>query len=146
MRFSRLFRPAPPTPPAPEDPVAALDSRSPELIAATALGDGDEALRAAAIRKLQDREVLRKLAGLSEGPSPPIPASIELIAQERMAQLIDAGAIDFAEVCAAAPGNSSAVLSVAGLCTDSAHLSHALDLIDVGYARARVAAAPASPS
>jgi hypothetical protein len=130
MRFSRLFRPAPPTPPAPEDPVAALDSRSPELIAATALGDGDEALRAAAIRKLQDGEVLRKLAGLSEGPSPPIPASIELIAQERMAQLIDAGAIDFAEVCAAAPGNSSAVLAVAGLCTDSAHLSHALDLID----------------
>ena len=73
--LSRLFRSAPPVPPTADNRAAALDSGSPELINATALGQdkgaaGDEALRAAAIRKLQDGEILRKLAGLG-GTSPP---------------------------------------------------------------------------
>ena len=127
--LSRLLRAAPPTPPPPEDRVAALASGSPELITATALGNGEEALRAAAVRKLQDGEVLRTLAGLSAGTSPPAPSTLERIAQARVAQLIDAGAIDFAGLCAAA-GNTSAVLSVAGLCGDPAYLSQVLGSID----------------
>src|ERR1700727_2460124 len=122
--LSRLFRSAPPAPPTAENGAAALDSRSPELINATALGQdkgaaGDEALRAAAIRKLQDGEVLRKLAGLG-GTSPPPPASasagasLERTAQERMAQLLDAGAIDFGSLCATTE-NTSALLPIAGL-------------------------------
>jgi hypothetical protein len=46
-----------------------------------------------------------------------------------VAQLVDAGAIDFAGLCAAA-GNSSAVLSVAGLCSNPAYLPQALASID----------------
>jgi hypothetical protein len=69
-------------------------------------------------------EDLRTRAGLSPGTSLPGDRS----AQERVAQLIDAGAIDFSELCASA-GDSSAVLSVAALCADPAYLSQALDSI-----------------
>jgi hypothetical protein len=136
MRFMHLVRPlsrflrgAPPVPPAPEDRIAALDSGSPELIIATALGGGDEALRAAAVRKLPDGEVLRQLAGFSGGTSLPAPSSLERIAQERMAKLVDAGALDFAGLCVAT-ANPSAVLAVAGFCANPAHLPRALALID----------------
>src|ERR1700721_2161929 len=132
--LSRLFRSAPPVPPTAENGAAALDSRSPELINATALGQdkgaaGDEALRAAAIRKLQDGEILRKLAGLGgTSPPPPASASLERTAQQRMAQLLDAGAIDFGSLCATTE-NTSALLSIAGLSGDPAHLPRALALI-----------------
>jgi uncharacterized protein DUF349 len=135
--LSRFFRSAPPIPPAPEDRVAALDSGSPQLIIATALGDGEEALRAAAVRKLQDGEVLRKLAGFGDGTSPPAPSSLERVAQERMAQLVDAGALDFEGLCAST-GNTSAVLAVAGFCGDPAHLPQALALIDDPHRVARL--------
>lgn len=95
--LSRLFGSTPTVPPAPEDRLAVLESGSPELIIATAVGDGEATLRAAAIRKL--------------------------------VQLIDAGAIDFAGLYAAM-GSTSALLAVAGLCSDPAHLTRALDLID----------------
>jgi hypothetical protein len=120
--LARFLRPAPPSPPSPETQIAALESAPAELIVATALGS-DEALRTAAVRKLPDGEVLRKLAGLGSAAAPPSPA-LERIAQERMAQLIDAGAIDLAGLCAA--GNTSAVLGVAGLCSDPALLPQVL--------------------
>jgi Domain of Unknown Function (DUF349) len=133
MRFMRFLRPlarflpaARPLPPAPEDGIAAHDAGPPERIVATALGGGEEALRAAAIRKLPDGESLRTLAGLTgSGSAPP---SLERIAQERVAQLVDAKTIDFDALCAA--GSSTAVLAVAGLCSDPAHLSRALGLIE----------------
>ena len=125
--LSRLFRPEPPSPPTLDDRITALDSGSPELIIATTLGDGEEALRAAAVRKLQDGEILRKLAGLSDDISPS-PTSLERIAQERVAQLIDAGTIDFTGLRASR--NTSALLSVAGLCSNPAYLSQALASID----------------
>ena len=87
MRFrplSHLFRPAPAAPAAAQDPVSA--------IGAAALGDREEELRAAAIRTLQDGEALRKLAGLNGGDSSSAPSNLERLAQERLAQLIDAGA------------------------------------------------------
>lgn len=95
--LSRIFRSAPSIPPAPENRFVAPDSGSPELIIATALGDGEEAPRAAAVRKL--------------------------------AQLIDAGTIDFA-VLSVPKGTTPTVLAVAGLCSDPAHLIQALASID----------------
>ena len=109
-----LFRKAPQSPPTLATRVAALDGGSSELIAATALGDGEEALRAAAVRKLADGTTLRKLAGLSEGAAAADFADFERIAQERVAQLIDSGSIDFTDLCAVV-GNTTALLSVAGL-------------------------------
>ncbi|MGA2342328.1 MAG: hypothetical protein ABSG29_03985, partial [Steroidobacteraceae bacterium] len=126
--MSRILRREPPKQPVPTDPLAALDSASPELIASTALGDGEEALRAAAIRKLEHGECLRMLAGLSAGASSAVPASLVRIAQQRVAQLIDAGAIDFAELCAPT-GNIPAVLSVAGYSSNPDHLPRALALV-----------------
>jgi hypothetical protein len=124
-----IFRRAPQSPPTLETRVAALDEGSSELIAATALGDGEEALRAAAVRKLPDGTILRKLAGVSEGAAPPESADVERIAQERVAQLIDSGSIDFADLCAATR-NTTAMLSVAGLCSDPDHLARVLASID----------------
>jgi Domain of Unknown Function (DUF349) len=132
--LSRLFRSASPVAPSPQDKAAALDSGPPELIDSTALGGGDASLRAAAILKLQDGEVLRKLAGLSGDASPPAPASPERtaperMAQNRMAQLLDAGAIDFGRLCETTE-NTSALLAIAGLSGNPAHLPQALALIE----------------
>jgi Domain of Unknown Function (DUF349) len=124
-----LFRRAPQSPPTLETRVAALDEGTSELIAATALGDGEEALRAAAVRKLADGTTLRKLAGLSEGAAATDFADVERIAQERVAQLIDSGSIDFADLCAVV-GNTTALLSVAGLCSDPDRLAKTLASID----------------
>jgi Domain of Unknown Function (DUF349) len=126
MRFTRLtplsqlFRSASPDPaPAPEDPAAALASQ------------------ADAVRELGDGATLRELAGLTSGPlddasdaSDATDASgLERIAQERMAQLIDSGAIDFSALCA--PGsNTHALLAVAALCSDPKHLTKVVNLID----------------
>jgi hypothetical protein len=124
MRFrplSHLFRPAPAGLAAAEAPVS--------TIAATASGDRAEEMRAAAIRTLQDGEVLRKLAGLIEGDSSSASSNLERLAQERLAQLIDAGAVDFAGLLATA-ANPPALLSVAGHCGDPAFLPQALDVID----------------
>ena len=127
--LSRLFRSAPPLPPTAQDPAAMLDSGSPELITATALGDGEATLRAAAVRKLPDGEALRTLAGLRVAASAAPPSSLERIARERMAQLLDAGTVDFAGLCTAA-GDPSALLAVAGLSGNPDHLPQALALID----------------
>jgi hypothetical protein len=107
-----LLKPAPPSP----------------TIAAPAHGESD-ALGEAAVSALPDGETLRTLAGLRDGAVPPAAAAEESIAQARVAQLIDAGAIDFAGLCAST-GNTTAVIAVAGLCADAAHLSYALDSLD----------------
>ena len=116
MRFSRflrplsgMFRPAPPFGPPPQAEVVALD----------------EEASAAAARTLQDGELLRRLAGVGDGASPSIPSHLARVAQERLAHLIDAQAIDFAEICVTAT-NSAALLAVAGLCSDPDLLPQAL--------------------
>ncbi len=136
MRFMNImkplehfFRKAPQSPPTLETRVAALDEGSSELIAATALSGGEEALRAAAIAKLPDGTTLRKLAGLSEDAALPESPYIARIAQERVAQLIDSGSIDFSALCASAR-HSTAMLSVAGLCGNPDHLAQVLASID----------------
>ncbi len=100
--LSQFFRAEPLLPPPPsaapslEERVAALDSAAPEQIVATILGDDDEALRAAAIGKLPDGELLRKLAGLGGTPAPS--SVLERQAQDRVAQLIDSGAVTLATI------------------------------------------------
>ena len=64
--LSRLFRTIPHDAPAPADPIAAIDSAAPELLMVTALGDGDETLRAAAIRQGETRKVERRAGMLAE--------------------------------------------------------------------------------
>jgi hypothetical protein len=130
--FSRLFRKAPPSAPTLGERVATLDTGSAELILGTALGSDEEGLRAAAIHKLPDGDALRRLAGLSgmaEGSSPAISAALGRAAQARVAELIDAGSIDFDEFCARAAGRP-VLFSVAALCKDTGRLSQALASID----------------
>lgn len=136
MRFMDLMKPlrhfwraAPQFPPTLPTQVAALDEGSSELIAATALGGGEAALRAAAIAKLADGTILRQLAGLSEDAAPPDAANFERIAQQRVAQLIDSGSIDFADLCAATR-SSTALLTVAALCSNPDHLTQMLASIE----------------
>jgi hypothetical protein len=125
--LTRLRRAAEAAPPTLEAQLAALDSGSPELIAA-ALDNDDETLRAAAVRKLPDGETLRRMAGLRDAP-PGVPVALERLAQERMAELIDAGTVDMDGLRTAAM-NLDALLSVAGLCTDPARLPAMLAAID----------------
>src|SRR5450631_1550967 len=100
--FSRFFPKAPPSPPTLEERIAMLNVGSPELILGTAFGTDEEGLRVAAIHKLPDGDALRRLAGMSglaDSASIAFPAALERAAQARMAQLIDAGSIDFAGFC-----------------------------------------------
>ncbi len=127
--LSRLFGTAPENQPAPADPIATLDSAAPASLIATALGDGNEALRAAAIGKLTDVETLRTLAGLRPDAAAAAPPGLERIAQQRLAQLIDAGAVDFEILCATS-ANVGALLAVAGQCSGPERLSRALASLD----------------
>jgi Domain of Unknown Function (DUF349) len=130
--FSRFFNKAPPSPPTLEERVTMLDAGSPDLILGTALGTDDEGLRVAAIRKLNDGDDLRRLAGLSalaDSASVAFPAALERAAQARLAELIDEGTVDFAEFCARAK-NQSVMFSVAALSKEASRLPEALARID----------------
>jgi hypothetical protein len=150
MRIKRLARPlsrlfgAPPddSPTAP-DPIMALGSAPPQRLVAAALEGGYGTLRAAAIGKLMDGESLRMLAGLSGGAASGVPASLQRAAQERLAQLIDAGALQF-DTLRAPPVNVSALLAVAGYCSDPERLPRTLASIDEAERRALVIGGPSS--
>ncbi|MGD0493840.1 MAG: DUF349 domain-containing protein [Steroidobacteraceae bacterium] len=135
--LSRLFGKAPAEAAAPADPIAALDTAPPQRLIAIALGDGDEAQRAAAIHKLEDGESLVALAGLRAGAAGAVPPNLERSAQQRLAYLVDAGSLDFEELCTA-QGNESALLAVAGYCGDPGRLSRALASIQDPGRRARL--------
>ena len=79
--------------------------------------------------KLEDGENLRTLAGLSADTPSGVPLSLERVAQERLAQLVDAGRVDFAEL-RRSQGNVLALLAVAAHSTHLEHLTDALALID----------------
>ena len=79
------------------------------------------------VAALQDGPVLRGQAGLMDG-APPAEPALTHDAQVRIAQLIDAGNIDFAELSTEA--NGGALLSIAGLCADQRYLSTLLDGAD----------------
>jgi hypothetical protein len=121
--LSQLFRSAGPDPaPAPKDPAETLE------------------LQAAAARELADGATLRELAGLnlaSDSSDSPGSCGLERVAQERMAQLIDSGAIVFSALCASS-ANTEALLAVAALCGDPKYLTQALSVIDEPHALSRL--------
>jgi hypothetical protein len=143
--FSRLFSKPSPAPVTPDERAASLDAAPAERIVGTALGNGEEGLRIAAIGRLSDGEALRKLAGMSaDGGSTPAPsAALELAARKRLATLIDEGSIDFAHFRAAA-GGGAALLSVAALCKNPSCLPAAVATIDDPQQLARLAVDGAS--
>src|SRR3984885_5494495 len=130
--LSQWFRQEPDASPTLQERVAALDAGSPDLIRDTALGGEEESLRVAAVQRLSDGADLRPLAALSdapEGDSLIFPAALQRAAQERMAELIDAGSIDFTLICDQAKLRP-ALFSVAELCKDTDRLTQALNSID----------------
>ena len=122
--LSSLVRQTPDAPLTLEAKLTALDSAGPDLLLATALSDEEEALRASAIRKLAGDASLLQLAALTSEASP-LPASLLHVAQEHVAQLIDGGALDF-DALKRAGAPAPALLSVAGLCHDAAHVENIL--------------------
>ena len=129
MRLTQLMKPLSrflQTAPA---PVAVAERAVPQNVAAPE-----------AIQRLADGDELRTLAGLGPaggnssdtGRANAGPAAVpaERAAQERLTQLIDARAIVFAELLAAT-GSTDALLSVAGMCSDPAHLGQAFAALDV---------------
>jgi hypothetical protein len=102
---------------------ATLDGASPEQLAALAMADGEDAVRAAAIERLPDGESLRALAGLGHSASPS--SEFALLAQQRLATLIDTQTVTWASLPSASE-NSSALLQVAELCSDPAYLEQAV--------------------
>ncbi len=123
MRLTQLMKPlarflqtAPAAPVAAERPVPP-HSASPE-----------------AIQQLPDGERLRGLAGLRSdigGATGPGPGGAPTLrrAQERVAELIDANEIVFTELLNST-GSTDALLSVAGLCGNPAHLAQAFASLD----------------
>jgi hypothetical protein len=141
--LSRLFGTAPDDSPTAPDSIAGLDSVPPQRLSAAAPEGGDETLRAAAIGKLMDGESLRTIAGLCAGTASGVSASLERAAQERLAQLIDEGALEF-ETLRATPVNVSALLAVAGYTSDPERLPRTLASIDEAERRALVLGGPSS--
>jgi len=123
--FSRLARQAPSSPKNLAERIAELDSHPQESIAEISLGSDDEGLRIAAIAKLGYGDALSKLAtqrATSES------AAIQRAAQQRVAQLIDVGALEFAAFCNHIADHEMQ-LSIAALCADAAHLQQAVAAI-----------------
>jgi hypothetical protein len=141
--LSRLFGTAPEDSGAAPDPIAARESAPPQRPVGAAPEGGDETLRAAATAKLMDGESLRALAGLRAGTAGGMPASLERAAQERLAQLVDAGVIDF-ETLSTPPVNVAALLAVAGYSSDPERLPRTLASIDAAERRAIVLGGPSS--
>jgi len=130
--FARFFQKAPPSSPTMEERIAILNAGSVDAILGAALGTDEEGLRVAAIHRLPDGDALRRFAGLLDLPhdaSVAVPAVLERAAQARVAQLIDAGSIDFTVICDQAR-RRPALLSVAVLCKDTGRLAQALASID----------------
>jgi hypothetical protein len=150
MRIKHLTRPlsrlfgSPSDALAAGDSIAALDSPPPQRVAAAALEGGDETLRATAIGKLMDVESLRTLAGLRDGTASGVSASLERAAQERLAQLIDTGALQFETLRTPAPVNVCALLAVAGYSSEPGRLPQALASIDEAERKAVVLGGPSS--
>ena len=141
--LSRLFgAPAGDSPAAP-DAAAAPDPMPPERLLAAALDGGEETVRVAAIGHLEDIDTLRVLAGLSPATASPVPATLAHAAQERLAQLLDAGSLEF-ETLRAPPVSLSALLAVAGYSSDPERLPRALASIDEAERRTLILEGPSS--
>ena len=132
MRFTQLMKPlarflkVTPTPPKVEERVP-QDSASREAI--QNFPDG-EALRTLAALRPADLDAANLTEiDVREGAGTSAHDHAVRMAQERIAQLIDAHSIVFADLLAAT-GSTDALLSVAGMCSDPAHLTQAFAAID----------------
>ena len=143
--LSRLFGPAPGDLPAPSsDPIAApVSAPGAEDRVIAGLETDDEAGRAEAIGRLTDGESLRRLAGLTAGEAGGLTPRLERAAQERLAQLIDAGCLEL-DALSTPPVNLAALLAVAGYSSDPARLPSALASVDDAERRALVLSGPSS--
>ena len=130
--FSRLFpKTPPPPPPTAAERIASLQTAPAEVVANTALGSDDASLRVGAIRLLPDGDALRVLAGLADPPPGAVARHPRCgsAAQERLAQLIDEGSIDFAAFCGDREHRPESI-AVAALCKDPDRLRQVLARID----------------
>ena len=91
----------------------------------------EEAIRLAAIGELPDGEALRGLAGLGTPAGTPgaVTAELQRAAQERVAELVESGSIDFTTLCAPI-ANHPSLLAVAAKCADPGRLRQALASIE----------------
>jgi hypothetical protein len=147
--FSRFFRKkAPPAPP-PTLPqrVASLQDAPVDVVLTTALGSHEASLRIGAIRLLPDGAALRMLSGLLEDPALGVPAStpaaVRKAAQERLAQLIDEGLLDFSGFCSGREDRPD-TMAVAALCKDPDRLRQLLGRVADPARLARLANEAAS--
>ena len=121
--FSRLFRKAPPPPPPTlETRIAELERQPDSVITSIALSEESTALRAEAVKKLRYGDTLLSLAldGRSDTQE-----AVRQAAQQRLAQLLDAGATDFAQIWQRA-GDKVHALGVAALSSDPQRLEQAV--------------------
>lgn len=116
--LSRLRGQAPSPPKTMAEKISDLKTQSSEFAAGIALGVEDETLRVAAIEKLAVGDALFKLAGLVGGGAGD---AAQRAAQQRVAALIDAGSLDFAELSRGTASIESR-LSIAALCANPEHL------------------------
>ena len=131
--FSGLFaKPPPPPPPTPVERVASLQNAPAEAVVSAALGADDSSVRVGAIRLLPDGDALRTLAGLLDPPqgvAPIAPPAVRHAAQERLAQLIDEGSVDFEALCSRREGLLASI-AVAALCKDADRAGQVLARIE----------------
>ena len=124
--FSKLFKNAPPPPPpTQEQRVASLQSAPADAVVQAALGGDDTSLRVGAVRLLPDGDALRSLAGFKDSSAGAIPSAVRHAAQERLAQLVDDGSIDFAALCSDRE-YAAETITVAALCKNPAYLDQLL--------------------
>ena len=130
--FPGLFSKAPPPPPTLAERIASLQTSPAEVVVNAALGSDEASLRVGAIRLLPDGDALRLLAGLEDSPRGAVngtPSTVRQAAFERLAQLIDEGAIDLAALCRG-PDRWPEKITVAALCKDASILRQVLDRVD----------------
>jgi hypothetical protein len=130
--FSRLFRKAPPPPPTLESRIADLERQPDAVITGIALSNDATALRAEAVKKLRYGEALLSLAldartqtARSDTARSNTEGAVRQAAQQRLAQLLDAGATDFTKIWERA-GDKVHALAVAALSTEPQRLEQAV--------------------
>ena len=141
--ISRLFRQAPSAPGTPDEQLAGLQAQSPELAAGSALGGEEAAARGAAVNALGAGDALFALAGLI-GSDPTAP-DIQRAAQQRVARLIDTGAVTIAQIRDRST-NTPALLSVVACSEDPSLLPQSIDTIDDEELLGNLALAGSSPA
>ncbi|RYZ98512.1 MAG: hypothetical protein EOO68_13680, partial [Moraxellaceae bacterium] len=103
-----------------------LESMSVDALVNVIQSGSDEQIKAAAIKKISDQSVLLKLAGLTEGNTTTEPPAIQKVARQRIAQLIDEGAINGEQLCQSI-SDKNALFSLLGFVNNN-------DLFDQAFA------------